>query len=82
MDIHDEDQYVVRLWDGFDGEWMDVSGPLSRADADKLAGDRNQARIGAGAGNRHGNFDEIDYYAVFPASTRMRFADGNSMTRA
>lgn len=77
----DDTLYVVRLWDGFDGEWMDVSGPLPKDEALKLAGDKNEARIGAGAGNRHGNYSEIDYYKAFPANTRMRFADGNSMTR-
>ncbi len=73
--------YVVRLWDGFDGEWMDVSGPLSKDDAETLAGDKNAARIGSGAGNRNGNYNEIDYYKAFPADTKMLFADGNSQTR-
>lgn len=77
----DETLYVVRLWDGFDGEWMDVSEPLPKGEAEQLAGDKNEARIGSGAGNRHGNFNEIDYYKAFPSSTKMIFADGYSQTR-
>lgn len=73
--------YIVRLWDGFDGEWMDVTPPLPKDEAEKEAGDRNEKRIGAGAGKRHGNYNEIDYYAVFPADTKMRFSDGVSQTR-
>lgn len=75
------DKYVVRLWDGFDGEWMDVSDPLTKDEADKLAGDKNEARIGSGAGNRNGNYSEIDYFAVFPVNTRMLFSEGRSQTK-
>lgn len=63
--------YVVRLWDGFDGLWMDVSKPLPQAEAEALAGDKNEARIGTGAGNRDGHYHEIDYYKAFPADTKM-----------
>lgn len=66
-----EEQYVVRLWDGFDNIWMDVSGPMPKAEAEKLAGDKNEARDGSGAGNRDGHYDEIDYYKAWPIDTRM-----------
>lgn len=69
-----EGLFVVRLWDGFDTLWMDVSEPMSRADAEKLCGDKNEARSGSGAGNRIGSFNEIDYYKVFPADTKMIFS--------
>jgi hypothetical protein len=75
------DLYIVRLWDGFDGEWMDVSEPMPKADAETLAGDKNAARGGSLAGKRSGSYSDIDYYAAFPADTRMKFADGNSQTR-
>lgn len=81
MPKNTENLWVVRLWDGFDGEWMDVSGHMPEHDAKKLAGDKNEARIGSGAGNRSGNFREIDYYRAFPADTKMVFGDGRSMTR-
>lgn len=72
--------FVVRLWDGFDGEWMDVSDPLPKAEATKLCGDKNEARIGSAAGKREGSYSDIDYYAVFPAATKMVFSEGRSQT--
>lgn len=77
----DTEQWVVRLWDGFDGEWMNVSEPMSQAEAEKLAGDKNERRLGSGAGNRDGHYSEIDYYKAFPANTRMAFSEGRSQTR-
>lgn len=73
--------YIVRLWDGFDGEWMDVSDPLPKDKADKLAGDKNEARLGSAAGKRTGGYNDIDYYAAFPVDTRMMFSEGRSQTR-
>lgn len=76
-----EHLYIVRLWDGFDGEWMDVSKPLSKEKAEKLCGDKNASRMGSAAGKRTGSYSDIDYYKVFPAETRMQFSEGRSMTR-
>lgn len=76
-----EDLYIVRLYDGFDGEWMDVSGPLPKEEALELAGDKNEKRMGSAAGKREGSYDDIDYYRAFPADTTMRFSGGNSLTR-
>lgn len=73
--MSDEALYVVRLWDGFDGQWMDVSKPMPRKQAEKLAGDKNEGRSGSGAGNRDGHYSEIDYYAIFPADTTMLFSE-------
>lgn len=73
--------WIVRHWDGFDGDWIDVSKEMSEEDAKKLAGDKNEARIGSGAGNRNGNYSEIDYFKAFPANTRMHFSEGRSQTR-
>lgn len=76
-----DERYIVRLWDGFDGEWMDVSDPLPKTEAEKLCGDKNEARLGGAAGKREGNYNDIDYYAIFPADTKMRFSEGRSLTR-
>lgn len=73
--------FIVRLWDGFDGEWMDVSGPLPHAEAEVLCGDKNAARGGGLHGKRRGDYADIDYYAVFPADSTMRFSEGRSLTR-
>lgn len=68
-----EGPWVVRLWDGFDGEWMDVSDPIAdRAEADTLCGDKNEARA---SGKREGSYGDIDYYKVFPADTVMFFSE-------
>lgn len=76
-----EQLWVVRLWDGFDGEWMDVSDQMSEAAARKLAGDKNERRSGSNRGKREGSYGDIDYYAAFPADRKMTFSDGNSQTR-
>jgi hypothetical protein len=63
--------WVVRLWDGFDGIWMDVSEPMSEEAAKELAGDKNEQRLGSGAGNREGSYNEIDYYKAVPCAMKM-----------
>ncbi len=73
--------YVVRLWDGFDGEWMDVSELLTREEAARVCGDKNEARGGSAAGKRDGSYSDIDYYKVFPADTVMHF-DGSNNERS
>lgn len=73
-------QYIVRLWDGFDGEWMDVSDPLSKEDAEELCKKKNRERIGLG-GKETGDYNDIDYYRVFPSDTKMMFSEGRSQTR-
>jgi hypothetical protein len=68
-----EGWHIVRLYDGFDSKWIDVSKPMPKDEALKLAGDNNEKRTsGPGAGKREGSFDDIDYYAAFPADTVMR----------
>lgn len=69
------DLYIVRLWDGFDGEWMDVSEPLPKEEAEKLAGDKNEARSGSATGKRDGSYSDVDYYRAFPADTKMIFSE-------
>lgn len=70
-----DELFVVRLWDGMDGAWTDVTEPVSREAAqekwDELTGN----------GTHHHNFDEIDYYYIFPADTRMLYSAGNEMFR-
>lgn len=69
--------YVVRLWDGFDGEWMDVSDPLPKEEAETLCKRKNKDNHG----REDGNYNDIDYYATFPADTKMYFSEGRSQTR-
>lgn len=64
-----EQLYVVRLWDGFDNEWMDVSEPVSREEADRIWNEKTDN------GSKGVGYDDIDYYAVYPANTTMVFSE-------
>lgn len=57
--------YVVRLYDGMDMIWMDVSEAISREEADKIWNENTNG------GTEKVCYDEIDYYQIFPADTRM-----------
>lgn len=56
--------WVVRLWDMFDG-WIDISGPMSRSEAERIWNEHTDQ------GKRHLCYEDGDYYAIFPANTRM-----------
>jgi hypothetical protein len=65
-----ETLWIVRLYDGFDNEWMDVSDPMPEAAAKQLAGDKNENAHG----KRDAGYDNIDYYRAFEADTTMVFS--------
>ena len=65
-----EELYVVRLYDGFDHDWMDVSDPMSYEEALKIWNTKTEN------GTKKTEFDDIDYYDIYPASVRMIFSDG------
>lgn len=71
----DTDLYVVRHWDGFDGEWMDVFGPAAKSACDAYWREKTDN------GKKNSSYDDIDYYRVFPADTKMQYSEGRSMTR-
>ncbi len=60
--------FVVRLYDGFDNEWMDVSSPVSKEEAEKILAEKTDN------GKKNTTFDDIDYYCIFPADTTMLFS--------
>jgi hypothetical protein len=70
-----EELYVVRLFDGMDGEWMDVSDPVTKEEADKIWNEKTNN------GTKNTKYEHIDYYDIFPADTKMLFSDGFSQTR-
>jgi hypothetical protein len=72
------ERFIVRLWDGFDGEWMDVTEPVGPEQAMHVWGERTEQ------GTRCVSYSEIDYYAIFPSGVVMKFsAEGvGSQTRA
>lgn len=63
----DQPLFVVRLYDGFDNEWMDISGNVPREEAERILSDNTDGGI------RNTTFDDIDYYRIFPADTKMIF---------
>ena len=64
-----EPKYVVRLYDGFDHNWIDVSKPGSREEAEKVWNEETKD------GTVNTKFEDIDYYAIFPADTAMKFSE-------
>lgn len=68
--IVEEEKFIVRLFDGMDGEWMDISLAVSKEEADKVWNESTKD------GTEHTKFDDIDYYKIFPADTRMIY-DGS-----
>tara|TARA_Y100000310_G_scaffold118047_2_gene116767 strand:- start:254 stop:469 length:216 start_codon:yes stop_codon:yes gene_type:complete len=62
--MEEEKKYVVRLYDMFDG-WIDITGPVSKKEADKVWNDRTKN------GTCKTKYADGDYYSIFPANTRM-----------
>jgi hypothetical protein len=66
-----EHLFVVRFYDGFDNEWMDCTKPISFADA-ASEWDRLTCQ-----GTKNTSYNDIDYYAIFPANTKMAYTHEN-----
>lgn len=60
----DCDLWIVRLYDWLDG-WIDVSSPVSRSEAERIWKEHTDD------GRRHIKYEDGDYYAIYPANTRM-----------
>ena len=54
-----EELWVVRLFDGFDNEWMDITEPVSKTEADRVWNERTKN------GTEKVDFNDIDYYKKF-----------------
>jgi hypothetical protein len=57
--------WIVRLWDGMDGCWSDVTEETDAFTALSVW------VLKTGSGKHNWRFDDIDYYRIFPAETRM-----------
>lgn len=57
--------YIVRQYDGMEGRWLDVTKEIPHEEAER-AWQRFTAN-----GSRNTKYEDIDYYRVFPANTRM-----------
>lgn len=65
--------FIVRLWDGMDGIWCDVSEPVTKQEADRIWNERTEN------GTKSTKYADIDYYAIFPADTAMLYRSGQSL---
>lgn len=62
--------YIIRLYDGFDNQWLDISKPVSMKEATDIWNEHTNN------GTKHICYNDIDYYKIFPADTRMIFSNG------
>jgi hypothetical protein len=61
-------KFIVRQYDGFDNNWIDITKPLSLKEAMKIW------RAHTKDGTEKYCFEHIDYYEVFPAGTKMLYS--------
>jgi hypothetical protein len=62
-------RFTVRVYDGFDRCWCDIPGAVG-VDAAKAL---EVWCENTGDGTHHRSFQDIDYYRIFPANSRMLF---------
>jgi len=62
--------YVVRLYDYFDHQWIDVTGPVSKEEAERVYNKETNN------GTKMTSIANKDYYCIFPAGTQMVFSNG------
>jgi len=74
--MNEDKLYVVRLYDGMDGEWMDVSEEVTKEEAESIWNERTCN------GTCRTVYYDIDYYEIFPADTKMTFSNGQSLRSA
>jgi hypothetical protein len=75
VDLRASRLFVVRLWDGMDGVWTDVSAAVTVTEALRIWNEKTDG------GTRMIGFDEIDYYRIFAATTSMVYANGKELFR-
>jgi len=63
-----EGLYIVRLYDGFDGLWMDVSDAVNIKEAERIWNEKTDNC------KKMTTYGDIDYYRIFPADTKMMFS--------
>lgn len=65
--------YVVRVWDGMDGCWIDCTEEVGREEALRYWAEKTDG------GSHHVAYAEIDYYRIFPGGTRMMWDGSEGM---
>lgn len=65
------DKFIVRLYDGFDNQWIDCNyEPLNWDDAQALLMKKTKN------GTERTQFSDVDYYFIFPWGSRMLYSEG------
>lgn len=59
----DVSRFVVRLYDGMDNRWVDMTEPVALEEAQRVY------NMETDFGRHHARFQDIDYYRIFPANT-------------
>lgn len=62
-------KYVVRLYDGFDNEWIDVCRPCNKKTAEAIWNEKTDN------GTKNACYGDIDYYKIFESDTIMHFSE-------
>lgn len=65
---HPNMKFIVRLYDGFDYEWIDITEPLFLEDARKVWMEHTKN------GTEKIKYDHIDYYDIYPEDTVMLYS--------
>jgi len=60
--------YIVRHYDGFDNDWMDVSKPIPWEEALTVWTQKTEG------GTKNTRYADIDYYSIFPSDTQMKYS--------
>jgi len=61
--------YTVRLYDGFDYNWIDIEAKVPYEEARRIWEEKTEG------GTCKTRFDDIDYYDIFEADTKMLYSD-------
>jgi len=72
-DVSSTAVFTLRVWDGMDGCWCDVVANVDLAFALRAWCERTAD------GTKATSYSDIDYYKIFPADTKMLWADGFTM---
>jgi hypothetical protein len=65
--------YTVRLYDGFDYEWMDILTGVPYEEARELWD------LKTNNGTEKTRYNDIDYYDIFPANTQMLHSESGRL---
>ena len=65
-----ESLFVVRLYDGFDNQWIDVTVPITYEEA------LEEWNLRTDDGQKMTTYGDIDYYKIFPVDTTMLYSGG------